>query len=570
MCGIVGIAGRNAFSPRDILLPLKRLEYRGYDSFGFATDSGILKKQVGEVRTDFKGKCRAAISHTRWATHGGISKKNAHPHADCTGSLFVVHNGIIENYAEMKSNLQKKHKFSSQTDSEIIAHYFEEKLKTKDMIPAMKDFLAQAKGTFAILIMRKNENTIYALKKDSPLVLGISDGKNFIASDIYAFSDKTRRAVFFDDNEFAVITPENFTFYDRKGKQIKKKEALVPKPEQPAQKKFPHYMIKEINDQPASSKRLLDSLETAQKNKVSELVSLIRRSGKIIFLASGTSYHACLLGVYFLHKAGIDAQAIIASEFRDYAAIDENSLVIAVSQSGETMDVIDALKVAKEKKAKIASFVNTPFSTIQRMSDLSLQIQAGQEICVAATKSFTNQVALLLCLANRLGYDCDREKIPDKISLLLKEEKKIQQLAKSLCNEKDIYIIGRGSSYPVAREIALKLKEISYIHAEGMMGGELKHGTLALIEKGTPVIVLMNGSDIVSNVKEAQARGADIIAIAGKKTEYEKEIIIPAETGAEFCILSNIAGQLLTYHIAKEKGLPIDRPRNLAKSVTVK
>ena len=578
MCGIIGITSKNAFKTDEILSCLDRLSYRGYDSAGVVSQGSDIyfEKCVGEVKDlrkiikDFDGK--TSIAHTRWATTGGVTKENAHPHADCSNSLFVVHNGIIENYVELKKSLEEKgHVFKSETDTEVIAHYLEEKLKQKGMEMAIADFLKDAKGTFAVLVLQKNSDKIYAIKKDSPLVLGIDNGRNFIASDIYAFSDRTQRAVFFEDNEFAAVTPEDFIFYDSDGNEIDKLETRIKWEEEKPGKKYDHYMIKEIREQPESAARLIASLETVQKSRLENLASMMRKSQKIVFLASGTSYHACLLAVYFLRKADIDAQAIIASEFRDYASIDEQSLVIAVSQSGETMDVIDALKFVRERKAKIASVVNVPFSTIQRMSSVSLQIEAGQEVCVAATKTFTNQMIFFLCLASVLGYKASLEKLPEKISSLLSGEEKIIDLAKQLKDKKDIYIIGRGLSYPVAREIALKLKEISYIHAEGMMGGELKHGTLALIESGTPVIALINNNPaMISSVKEAQARGANIISITNTPGLYEEEINIPAENDAEFSVLATIVGQLLTYYIAKDKGLPIDKPRNLAKSCTVK
>jgi glutamine---fructose-6-phosphate transaminase (isomerizing) len=573
MCGIVGITSKNAFSSKEILSALKRLEYRGYDSAGIVTNAGILDKVVGSIDPEkFQtSECTAGISHTRWATHGGVTKENAHPHADCFNTLFVVHNGILENYLDMKKELEKRnHIFRSETDSEVIAHYLEDKFAEKSPELAIVDFLKEAKGTFAILLLQKGSDKIYAIKKDSPLVLGISNDKMYLASDIYAFSGQTQDVIFFEDNEFASISPTEYIFYDKDGDEIEKFPLKVKTFEEKHDMRFDHYMLKEIYDQPLAAKRLLDSLQSTQTQKLERLLAMIRKSQKIVFLASGTSYHATLLGVYFLHKAGIDAQALIASEFKDYSNIDSESLLIAMSQSGETMDVIDALKSAKASGAKIASIVNTPFSTIQRMSDLSLEIYAGQEICVAATKSFTNQVLFLLYLASKFGYKCDLAGMPEKISSLFEQEEKISFVANQLKDKKDIYIIGRGLSYPVAREIALKLKEISYIHAEGMMGGELKHGTLALIEESTPVLALINGdSHIISNVKEAEARGAKIIAITNKKGIYRDEIVIPADNDAEFSILAAIVGQMLTYYIAKEKGLPIDKPRNLAKSCTV-
>lgn len=575
MCGIIGIAGKNEFSVNDMLKTLKRLEYRGYDSYGFVTDNGFLMKKIGEisfVQGEENSKFRMAIAHTRWATHGGIAEENAHPHTDCQGKIFIVHNGIIENYIDIKNSLEKNgHEFVSQTDSEVIAHYFEDKLKSKSMEDSIQDFFSDAEGTFAVLIYQEGSDRIYAFKRDSPLVLGIAKGMLVLASDIYAFADRTDRAIFFDDNEFAYISENDYKFFDRKGKKITKHIEKFQWFEEKKKKCFDHFMLKEIHDEPEAVERLLGSLKNSQKEKFIEMKKLIKKYKRIVFVASGTSYHATLLGVYFLKKTGIESQTIIASEFRGFANINRNTLVIAISQSGETMDVIDALKHAKEKGAAIASIVNVPYSTIQRMSDISIEILAGQEICVAATKTFVNQAFFLLALAKEFGYEVDMKKISESLKKIIAFENRIKNLAKSLKNTKDIYIIGRGLSYPVAREIALKLKEISYIHAEGMMGGELKHGTLALIEKGTPVISLINGNiEIISNTKEVQARGGRVIAFSSQKTEYNDYIEIESENEGGFAILSAVAGQLLTYHIARERGLAIDKPRNLAKSVTVK
>jgi glucosamine--fructose-6-phosphate aminotransferase (isomerizing) len=575
MCGIIGIVGRKDFTNNDILKILKRLEYRGYDSYGFVTDSGLIKKQIGEisfVEGKDSGRFRIAIAHTRWATHGGVAEENAHPHSDCSNNIFIVHNGIIENYIELKNELESKgHEFTSETDSEVIAHYFEEKLKKQTMEKSIADFFRDAEGTFAVLLFMLGSDKIYAFRRDSPLVLGLIGDGYVLASDIYAFADKTDRAIFFDDNEFAVISTGGYEFFNARGKKTRKKTQKFEWFKDEHKKSFDHFMLKEIYDEPAAVERLLNSLSTTQKDKFVVLNKAIKKHRKIVFIASGTSYHASLIGVYFLQKAGIDAYTIIASEFRDYAKINSRTLVVAVSQSGETMDVIDALKHAKEKHAKIASIVNTPYSTIQRMSDLSIEILAGQEVCVAATKTFVNQVVLFLEIAKEFGYRNGTEKMPNAIRKLLDMEIRIKKLAKNLKDARDIYIIGRGISYPVAREIALKLKEISYIHAEGMMGGELKHGTLALIEKNTPVISLMNGrTDIISNTKEVEARGARVIAFTSHGTEYGDFIEIDAEDDGSFAVLSAIAGQLLTYHIARERGLAIDKPRNLAKSVTVK
>lgn len=574
MCGIVGVVSNNAFSSNEALSMLKRLEYRGYDSFGVATSEGSLNKDVGFIKDSTPQECTTAVAHTRWATHGSVTKQNAHPHTDCSGSLVIVHNGIIENYLELKDNLST-HDYRSETDSEVIAHYFEEKLMVKGMHAAIIDFLNDAKGTFAIVVMKKGGDRLYAIKRDSPLVLGICKNRNILASDIYAFSDKTSKAVFFEDDEFAVISPDSYVFYNKTGSEIEKFVHEIYWPEEKNDKKYPHFMLKEIMECPDAAHRLTSSLGTTQKNKLENLVSLIKKSKRVIFVAAGTSYHASLIGVYFLHKAGVEAQTIIASEFRDYANIGSDTLVVALTQSGETMDVVDALKYAKTRGAKIVSIVNVPYSSVQRMSSTSLEILAGQEVSVAATKSFVNQVISLLAVARELGYNADLKDIKQKIKSVFDQDEEIANVARSMSESRDAYIIGRGLSYPIAREIALKLKEVSYMHAEGMMGGELKHGTLALIEQNTPVIALVANSDIMSNVMEVKARGGRIIAITNqdesKLRSVSREIIkVDAENEAEFSLLSAIAGQLLTYYIARDLGRPIDKPRNLAKSVTVK
>ncbi len=579
MCGIVGIVSREPFPVRDIISSLERLGYRGYDSFGFATNTGHTEKFVGAIDG---GKIKdvpstTAISHTRWATHGGVTTANAHPHGDCGGNLYIVHNGIISNYKEIKSGLEQRgHSFRSETDSEVIAHFFEEALKKKDMKEAVREFFSVVDGEFSVLLSRKNDDSIYAFKRGSPLVLGLSDKKKILASDIYAFSHHTSAAIFFNEDEFSIISPFGYEFYRYDGGDLVpvKKEITSIELQKDGDMlgSYDHYMIKEIMEEPAAATRLLNSLKTEQHEKMAELKSMIESSKRVVFVAAGTSYHASLMGVYFLNKAGIEAHTIVASEFRNFTLLDENTLVIAISQSGETMDVIEALRGIKGRGVKIASLVNVPYSTIQRMSNASIDIRAGQEVCVAATKTYVNQVLALLYLASLFGYKTDIEKVPMLIEELLQQEGKIKSVASQLKSYKDVYIIGRGFAYPVAREIALKLKEISYIHAEGMMAGELKHGTLALIENGTPVIVLMPEGDehIASSAKEVEARGGKIIAVSTKMQEGHETIIIPSDGKASFSVLATIAGQLIAYHIAKENGLPIDKPRNLAKCVTVK
>lgn len=581
MCGIIGVIGDKNDVGEELFNGLKRLEYRGYDSVGIAVlkENGEvdIRKDVGTVQEvgeklgfkDVNGIL--GIGHTRWATTGAVTKFNAHPHASCNNDIIVVHNGIIENHLKIREKLEEEgHKFKSDTDSEVIAHYFEQKLKLKDFKDACIDFLKDFVGTFAVLLIRKKEEKIYAIKRDSPLVLGICDDHFILSSDIYTFSNKTNKAIFFENDEFAIITKNGYEFYNDKGEKVQKKVTEFEwQQEFSEMENYPHYMIKEIKEEPRVVKRLLMSLETDQKESFDRLIEMMKVSRKVTFVAAGTSYHASLLGVYYLHRCGIEAQTIIASEFEHFISADEKTLVVAISQSGETMDVIDALKHAKKRGAKIASIVNVPYSTIQRMSDISLNILAGQEVCVAATKSFVNQVTLLLAIAKRFGFGIELEDLPKRIEDVFKLEEKIKEIAMDIYKNKDIYIIGRGLSYPVAREMALKLKEISYIHAEGMMGGELKHGTIALIEKGTPVISLISNSDqaMIANTREVEARGAKVITISD---EVEGDIKLEIRNDGKFGILATVVGQLLTYYIALERGLPIDKPRNLAKSVTVK
>ncbi len=575
MCGIVGIVSRREFPVSLLLERLKRLEYRGYDSFGYYDGRDVVKA-VGSIRVGGRGLTRSGISHTRWATHGGVTEANAHPHSSCDGSVTVVHNGILENFEDLKKRLARRgHRFASQTDSEVISHFFEDGLRSKPMRAVVADFMRAAEGTFAVLLMLKGGDEIYALKRDSPLVLGVAPGMNIAASDIYAFSDLTRRAAFFENDEYAVIRADGYRFFDRRGRAVRKPLRTFPaQQESSVRGTFKHYMMKEILEEPAAVDRLLFSLDHDQKPAFDRLVRLVRRSKKIIFASCGTSYHASLLGAYFLHQVGVENQTLIASEFRHFAKVDGDTLIVALSQSGETMDVIDALKYARECGGRVASLVNVPYSTIQRMSDLSLNLLAGPEVCVASTKAFVSQSAFMLRLAREFGFKVDLSNLSLRIRGLLRRREDIRRLAEPVAAAPDLYVIGRGLTYPVAREIALKIKEISYIHAEGMMGGELKHGTIALIEDGTPVISIINNSDadIVSNTKEVEARGAKIIPITNNPVLRRRPGTIAVRTGndGKFGILAAVAGQLIAYYVADKLGRPIDKPRNLAKSVTVK
>lgn len=576
MCGIIGQVSIEEFNINDSLVKgLKRLEYRGYDSWGFASARGSFFKTTGEITSaDSQLKANTGIAHTRWATNGGVTKKNAHPHSNKNKTIFAVHNGIIENADNLREKLQRKgYHFVSETDTEIIPHFFDYKLeKGKSMKEAMVDFFHEIKGTFAVLLLRKDEHRIYALKRDSPLVLGVCEGENILSSDVYAFSDVTKKAVFFEDDEFAIIESENYHYYDSSGKEIKKEiKEFEWEVEEQTKKNFEHFMLKEIHEEANVARRLLQSLETNQHDNFNKFADILSKSERVVFVSCGTSYHAALIGSYILNKVGIRSQAVIASEFDNFVDIDNKTTVIAISQSGETMDVVVVLKKAVKKGARILSLVNVPYSTVQRHSDVSLEIMAGQEICVAATKTFTNQLITLFSLGKKLGYNTIKlKKIPGKITRTIhKTENQLQELAKELKNREHIFVLGRGVSYPIAREFALKLKEIPYIHAEGMMGGELKHGTIALVENKTPVICLVpnDNPDMITNTNEVEARGARTIIVSNTS---QGEIKLEKSDDAEYSIYSCIVGHLLSYYIAKLKGLPIDKPRNLAKSVTVK
>lgn len=577
MCGIIGITLEKKGSVKhDLLAALKRMEYRGYDSCGFATSDCIIKKDKGKI-TDFIDKLNdvdftTAISHTRWGTHGGITKINSHPHSNEKNTIFAVHNGIIENFAEMKEKLEDVgYRFMSDTDSEIIPHYFDRQLaEGRTVEEAIRNFFRDARGTFAVLLIMKGEDRIYAFKKDSPLVLGLCNNRMVLGSDIYAFSNMTDKAIFFDDYEYAVIEPGRYAFYNSNGSMLEKDITRFEwSTEEQTREDYPHFMIKEIKEQPEAARRLLQGLAATQLENLGKAAGMIKAAGRVVFVACGTSYHASLVGAHLLGSMGYPVHAIIASEFETFYSIDNNILIIALSQSGETMDVVTVLKDAKKKGAKIISVVNVPYSTIQRHSDISLEIQAGQEICVASTKAFTNQLILLLAIAKELGYDISLKKIPINISRTIDINEGIAgKLAEELYEKNDIFVLGKGPSYPIARETALKLKEVAYVHAEGMMAGELKHGTIALIEEGTPVISMIpnDNADMISSTKEVEARGARTVIISNTNGDFH----LPESGDLDFAIYAGIVGHLLSYYIALKRGCEIDQPRNLAKCCTVK
>ena len=590
MCGIIGYVGDK--SAVEVLKDaLTRLEYRGYDSAGIATVAAgtiHLCKDKGKV-VDVTEKCNptnlpghTGIGHVRWATHGSVTRENAHPHCDALSQIAVIHNGIIENYEHLKSRLAKKYKFQSETDTEVIPHLIREQI---DAGAAFEDaFFAavkQLEGSYAIIaISTLADGKLFAARKDSPMVLGIGKDENFIGSDVLSFLPYTREAVYIEDNEFVVMTKDSYKIYDFDHREKKRAPINITWELSEAGKgNYDHYMIKEINEQPAVIRQAL----MQDDRQINRMAIDILRSHQVIFVACGTSRYAALIGRYAFSRVGHTfSDVVMASEFGYFSdSVDKNTLVIAISQSGETADVMDGVKQAKAKGATVYSIVNVEGSSLARMSDKTLYLSCGPEIGVAATKSFTAQ----LCLLYLLAYAMDgrltegKEKLLE-ISALIEEElqsnmSEIPVIAEKLKDKKDFYYLARGINFAIAGEGALKLKEVCYVHAEGMPAGELKHGTLALIEQGTPVVAICptdyTYTDTISNISEAMVRGARVIGISNtNQSVFADWIKIPEVEMIFYPLVTVIPLQLLAYHSAIVRGLDPDKPRNLAKSVTVK
>jgi len=605
LCGIVGYTGfRDA---KKVLIEcLKRLEYRGYDSAGIAVLNKKIDvyKKVGEISKieknipDFKGK--TGISHTRWATMGAVNEKNAHPHTSCDKKISLVHNGIIENYKKLKENLEKKgHKFSSNTDTEVIAHLIEEEYKKdKDFKKSFINAINKLKGSYAIVAISKHQkNKLFVARKESPIVVGIGDNENFVASDIPALLKYTNRVIYVDDGEFCIIEPDKVEFLNKKQKNIQKKEQTIEWDIEDAEKSgFPHFMLKEIFEQP-------ESINQVYRGRISEIERNISFPEKvenllnnniesIHIVACGTSYYSGMIGKYLIEKlTNIPVLVEISSEYRYYGSRNERSLVIGITQSGETADTLGALREANISGCRTLVVTNVIGSTATRISDAYILTQSGPEIGVAATKTFTSQVLMLFLIAlkiaiikNKIGpselydYIVEIKELPKKIRNILEKSDEILKIARKLKNSQSVFFIGRGINYPISLEGALKLKEISYIHAEGFAAGELKHGPFALLTKNTPVIAITSKDEtydkIISNIGEVKARGPKVIAIAEEKdSEIEKHadyvLHYPTNSNLLSSIPIIIILQILAYHVANLKGLSIDKPRNLAKSVTV-
>ncbi len=604
MCGIIGIASRKPVSI-NIINSLKKLEYRGYDSAGLATlvnDEINEKKCSGRVeeleKILFKSPSdgNLGIGHVRWATHGIPNVVNAHPHS--SEIVSVVHNGIIENSDELKKKLESKGlKFKSQTDTEVITLLITESLKNKKPLESVFDTLKQLKGSFALGIIFKNfKNIIIGARRGSPLAVGYSSEENYLGSDSYALKSMTNKISYLDDGDLCVLTKDNIEFYNEDRKKINKKIYILSEEENLSDKgNFKNYMSKEIFEQSITSKNCLKEYIDNLKKDINIYNFPIKpeKIHKIVLIGCGTAYHSCLVAKYWFEElSNLEVEIDIASEFR-YRKIrfNTNNLYIFVSQSGETADTAAALELCRSNNVKTCSIVNVIESTIARNSDWVLPIHAGPEIGVASTKAFLGQMLVLfiLCLkiskirkdineTNYLNFIRYLENLPEAINESLKVESNIQLMAKEFLDAKGSMFLGRGVSFPIALEGALKLKELSYLHAEGYPAGEMKHGPLALIEEGLPVIVLAPKDKYfektLSNMQEVIARGGKILFITDQKKELINENIrfgirVPFLNSLLSPFLTTIPIQLLAYHVALLKGCDIDKPRNLAKSVTV-
>ena len=604
MCGIIGYTGfRNA---RNISLDcLKRLEYRGYDSAGIGIyNNGIhIFKEVGYISNlekylpNMNGSI--AIAQTRWATHGKVSQENAHPHLSNNEKIAVVHNGIIENFKSLKEDLiNKGYSFKSETDSEVFAHLIQDCYKG-DIKQAVSEAVSHIQGYYAIVVFCSDEpDVLIGARRDSPLIIGVGDNENFLASDIPAFLKYTNRVIYLNDGEICRITKRTIEIFDEHNNPVEQKQKLIKWNISDAEKTgFPHFMLKEIFEQ-------TDTVHKVIRGRVSEVTREImfpENIGKVLNLdashaihivACGTSYYAGLVGKYIIEKlTGKQVFVHLASEYRYYTSHHKTSLVIGVTQSGETLDTIAALKKANHQGCKTLVVTNVIGSSATRFADAYILTQSGPEIGVAATKTFTAQVLVLLLIALKLGlinstisadslyhFIKELKMLPSIVQHVLDQSDEIKNIAQNLTSASSVFFIGRGINYPLSLEGALKLKEISYIHAEGFAAGELKHGPFALLTKDTPVVAILNADEtydkMVANIGEIKARGSSVIAIAEDSDtdviQFADQVLhYPSGKGILSCVPIIVLLQLLAYHVASLKGCSIDKPRNLAKSVTV-
>lgn len=609
MCGIIGYVGEKEVCPI-LIRGLKRLEYRGYDSTGLALiNQGKVKflKKAGRINILEKELSKKnitgtlGIAHTRWSTHGEPNQKNAHPQVDCQKKIAVVHNGIIENYSTLKKWLEKKrHIFTSQTDTEVIAHLLEENYQ-KDFVNTLKKTLSLLEGTFGLAVITSYEpNKLFVAKKGSPLIIGCcKNNEHLVASDPSALIEHTKKVIYLEDGEIAVLEKNKLKIFNLKKQIVKKEiEEIKYNLDQIERGGFPHFMLKEIFEQPESLKNTLTGRVRKNQIKLGGIknhLHFLSQVPRIIITACGTSWHAGLIGEYLLENiAQISTEVEYASEFRyKKTPIDKKTAYLAISQSGETADTLESIKKIKAGNGSVFGIVNSVGSSIARETKAGIYLHAGPEIGVASTKAFASQVtvfimlSLLLANLNKKISKTEFEKrieiikkIPDLIRETLKLSSKIKKVAKKYKNFRNFLYLGRGYNFPVALEGALKLKEISYIHAEGYPAAEMKHGPIALIDKNMPVVVLATDTEdviyqkVISNIEEIKARQGNLILIASQSNQEIKKLtkeIIYVPKAPEFLspLLNVIPLQLLAYHLAVLRGCDIDKPRNLAKSVTV-
>ncbi|MBI4267078.1 MAG: glutamine--fructose-6-phosphate transaminase (isomerizing) [Chloroflexi bacterium] len=593
MCGIVGYIGERQAQPV-LLNCLSKLEYRGYDSCGIAVLGDGLKVYKDAVRVKALEKAlpciqgRAGIGHTRWATHGEPSQVNAHPHCDCTGRIAVVHNGIINNFHKLRQELASQgHILSSETDTEVIPHLIE-KYYDGDLEAAVAGALGDIEGSYAIIALMVDEPRLVAARKDSPLVIGVGDRETFVASDVPAVLDYTSRVIYLEDGDIAEITPDGIKIRCGDG-EVKRQEHKVTWSMEDAQKAgYEHFMLKEIHEQPRVIRDTLREYISAAEPIADLAVPGNSGLKDALILACGTSYHAALVGKYIIEQIiKIPVRVELASEFNYAGRTSAGGKTIVITQSGETADVLKAMKRIKEEGGQVIAITNVVGSTASRLADQVVYTRAGPEISVPATKSFTAQLIALYWLV--LPYsriDIARldslilglRQLPARAQNVLDNEAAIAECARQTSKSANVFFIGRGINYPIALEGALKLKEISYIHAEGYASGELKHGPFALLGSETPVVAIATRDNtyeaMVTNIKEVKARHSPVLAIAGEDDDSIKEladsvITVPEVDPLYSPVVNTVALQLLAYYAAKERGCPIDFPRNLAKSVTV-
>jgi glutamine---fructose-6-phosphate transaminase (isomerizing) len=610
MCGIVGYAGRHQALPV-LLAGLRRLEYRGYDSAGVAVldgdqiqvvrKAGKLEVLEGELGGDDALAGATGLGHTRWATHGRPTDANAHPHVDCSGRVAVIHNGIIENFYTLRSRLEAEgHVLASQTDTECVAHLVEAALASGLPFPeAVRAALRRLEGSFALAVLHQGDpGVVVGAKRDLPLVAGRAEDENFIASDFAAFLDRTKDGVILQDDQVAIVTPDRLEVTNLDGDPVNPYAHHVDWDLSAAEKGgYDHFMLKEMHEQPLAIKQTLEGRADPAGRLVLDELRMsedeLREVDKVFVVACGTAYHAGLVAKYAIeHWTRLPVEIEIASEFRYRdPVLDRNTLVIAISQSGETADTLAAVRYARRQRARVLTVCNTVGASIPRESDAVLYTRAGPEVCVAATKTFATQLAAMYLVALYLaqvrgtlfadevaGVVHELEGIPAKLELCLERSETVRKVAEQYADAGDWLFLGRHVGYPMALEGALKLKEISYVHAEGYPAAELKHGPIALVEDGTPVVVVHPSSHIyakmLTNIQEVASRGAAIIAIAedgdDEVAAHAAHVLrVPATAQLLAPLVCLVPLQLLSYHVAVARGCPVDKPRNLAKSVTV-